>query len=323
MKVLNITPESIIEAGIAIQNGNLVAFPTETVYGLGADGLNPSAVAKIFEAKERPKFDPLILHISTFTDIKRLCLNVNEKAKKLIKEFWPGPLTVIMEKSSHVPDIVTSGLQTVAMRMQSHPAAQALINAAGTPIAAPSANLFGQLSSTTVEHVVEQLKNRIDIILHGGEVCSLGVESTVISFVEKEPMLLRHGALPIEEIENIIGKVKILKLNHQTPQSPGQLLSHYSPRTRLRILKKDIEPEVNNKKGFLAFTPPKEILSFEAVEVLTQTGDLREAATNLFSCLHRLDKAGLDIIYAEQVPEINIGNAIMDRLYKAEGIKNE
>ena len=216
-----------------------------------------------------------------------------------------------------------AGLPTVAVRMPSHPAAQALIKEAGTPIAAPSANLFGQLSPTKVEHVIEQLKSKIDIILHGGEVCSLGVESTIISFAEKEPILLRHGALPLEEIEKIIGKVNILKLNHQTPQCPGQMLSHYSPRTPLRILTNNIDPEVNDKKGLLAFTPPKETLSFDAVEILTKTGNLREAAANLFSCLHKLDKAGLDIIYAEPVPKINIGKAIMDRLYKAEGIKNE
>lgn len=318
MRILKATPQSIKEASIVIQKGGLVAFPTETVYGLGADALNPLAVARIFEVKNRPRFDPIIVHINTLLDIERLCLKMDERAKILMERFWPGPLTLVLPKSQVVPDIVTAGLSTVAVRMPSHPVALELIKEAGTPIAAPSANLFGHLSPTTAEHVKEQIGSKIDLILDGGK-CPVGVESTVISFSKKEAQLLRPGGLPLEDIEKIIGKVKIPKSIPKKPQSPGQLLHHYSPKTPLRLKTPETVFENGKKIGLLAFTPPKETSQYEIVEVLSQKGDLREAAVNLFSCLHKLDKAGLDIIYAEPVPEVGLGRAIMNRLRKAEG----
>ncbi|MBU4265966.1 MAG: threonylcarbamoyl-AMP synthase [Candidatus Altiarchaeales archaeon] len=314
--ILPATSEDIKRAADIIREGGLVAFPTETVYGLGADALNPHAVARVFEVKNRPHFDPMIVHINSLACIEQLCLKVDERARRLMERFWPGPLTLVLPKSQVVPDIVTAGLPTVAVRMPSHPVALELIKEAGTPIAAPSANLFGHLSPTSAEHVREQVGSKVDLILDGGK-CPVGVESTVISLTEKEALLLRPGGLSLEDTERVIGKVKIPKSNPKRPQSPGQLLRHYSPKTPLRLLTEEIVFENGKRIGFLAFTPPEETLSYEMVEVLSPRGDLREAAANLFSCLHRLDKAGLDIIYAEPVSEGGLGRAIMDRLCRA------
>lgn len=309
----------IKEAAKIIKSGGLVAFPTETVYGLGADAFNPHAVARIFEVKNRPRFDPIIVHIADFSETEWLWSYVDKRAEKLMKEFWPGPLTLALPKSDIVPDIVTAGLSTVAVRMPSHPVALNLIKEAGTPIAAPSANPFGYLSPTSAEHVREQLGGKVDLILDGGK-CPVGVESTVVSLAEEKPLLLRPGGLTLEDIENVIGKVEIAPPTSARPQSPGQLPRHYSPRTPVEILTgKDRSERKEGKVGLLAFTPPSQKGDYEVVEVLSSTGDLVEAAANLFSCLHRLDRAGLDVIYAEPVPEVGLGRAIMDRLRKAAG----
>jgi L-threonylcarbamoyladenylate synthase len=203
----NICFKKIGLAADLLKKGGLVAFPTETVYGLGANALNSHAVARIYEVKNRPRFDPVIVHISSLADIRQLCLSVDKRAKKLMERFWPGPLTLILPKSSMVPDIVTAGLPTVVVRMPSHPVVLELIKEADIPIAAPSANPFGYLSPTTAEHVKEQIGEKVDLILDGGK-CPIGVESTVIDLTESEPSLLRSGGLPLEEIEQVIGKVK-------------------------------------------------------------------------------------------------------------------
>ena len=325
MKVikLNAEAEDIKKIRIAsnvIKNGGIVAFPTETVYGLGADAYNPKAVARIFEVKNRPQFDPLIVHIADFSYVKKLSSLMDERIKKLTDTFWPGPLTLVVPKKKIVPDIVTAGLETVALRMPAHNVALELIRESKTPIAAPSANPFGYISPTTAEHVKEQLGQKVDLILDSGK-CPIGVESTVLDITSKKATLLRPGGLPLEEIEGVIGKIKLLKAEPQKPQSPGQLPYHYSPKTRVKLIEKNSRPEPKKSKraGLLAFTPPEDKSHFEVVEVLSKEGDFREAAANLFSCLHNLDVAGLDIIYAERVPEIGLGRAIMDRLYKASG----
>jgi L-threonylcarbamoyladenylate synthase len=226
---------------------------------------------------------------------------------------------LVLPKADAVPGIVTAGLPTVAIRMPAHPIALRLIEEADTPIAAPSANLFGFLSPTTAEHVRKQLDGKVDMILDGGK-CPVGVESTILDLTGQEPIVLRPGGLAIEDIEKAIGKVRIAVHTPERPQSPGQLPRHYSPRTPMIIL------EVNNvrvpsgkKVGLLAFKRSGNVLPYDVVEVLSPNGDLREAAANLFSCLHRLDRAGLDIIYAEPVPETGLGLAIMNRLRKAAG----
>jgi L-threonylcarbamoyladenylate synthase len=319
MKILkvnkdNISSKKIKLAAEFLRRGDLVAFPTETVYGLGANALNSYAVAKIFEVKNRPRFDPIIVHVSSFEEIKSLCERIDSRAQKLINRFWPGPLTLVLPKSSKVPPIVTAGLQTVAVRMPSHPVALELIKEADVPVAAPSANPFGYLSPTTAQHVKEQIGEKVDLILDGGK-CPIGVESTVID-LSNEPTLLRSGGLPVEEVEKVIGKIKILSSLPQRPRSPGQLPHHYSPHTPIEILEEGFKIK-GKKVGLLAFTPPKDRTPYKKIEVLSPTGDMREAAANFFYCLHRLDKAGLDLIIAEPVEEVGLGRAIMERLRRA------
>ncbi len=308
----------IQKASEIIRRGGLVAFPTETVYGLGADAFNLMAVARVFEVKQRPYFDPLIVHISETMEINRLVKEVPDGAKKLIEHFWPGPLTIVLFKRDEVPDIVTSGLPTVAVRMPRHPMTLEFIKLSETPIVGPSANPFGYISPTRAEHVREQLGDQIDFILDGGP-CEIGVESTIVSFIDEKPKLLRPGGIPLEEIEAIVGEIEIKNIDANKPLSPGMLPRHYAPRTPIIIglSEEEIEKYRGKKIGFLAFKRPANIFKFDYMEVLSEKGDLREAATNLFSALRRMDGMGLDIIFAEPFPEIGLGRAIMDRLRKA------
>lgn len=304
-------------AGI-IRRGGIVAFPTETVYGLGADAFNPMAVARIFEVKQRPSFDPLIVHVANRNQLDQLVTEIPSRALRLMERFWPGPLTVVLNKKEEVPEIVTAGLPSVAVRMPKHSMALALIEASGIPLAAPSANPFGYVSPTTAEHVQEQLGDRVDFILDGGP-CEVGVESTIISFVENEPRLLRPGGIPLEEIESVIGTVAIGAQNPERPSAPGMLPKHYAP--RIPILLEWSEEEVkrysDKKIGLLVFQQTRPSFHFSELEVLSEKGDLREAASNLFSAIRRLDRSGVDVIFAEPVPEVGLGRAIMDRLRRA------
>ncbi len=311
------TFEVILQAAQIIKNGGIVAFPTETVYGLGADAHHPLAVARVFEVKRRPFFDPLIVHIASPADLEKLAKDIPASARKLTEKLWPGPLTVVLSKEEHIPDIVTAGLPTVALRMPSHPMALSLIKESKCPIAAPSANPFGYLSPTTAEHVREQLGDQVDLILDGGP-CPVGVESTIISFSENKPRLLRPGGVSLEEIESIIGKVEISPIQDR-PVAPGMLPRHYAPRTPIVLdwAEKHLDSYKGKKVGFLAFQEPKNFLEFRHVEVLSKKGDFREAATNLFSAIRRLDALDLDLILAEGVPEVGLGRAIMDRLRRA------
>jgi len=310
--------EPIQQAAEIIKRGGIVAFPTETVYGLGADAFNPLAVARIFEVKRRPYFDPLIVHVASPADVKKLVKGIPSNAIKLIKSFWPGPLTVVLLKGEDFPDIVTAGLPTVAIRMPSHPMALSLIKESNCPIAAPSANPFGYLSPTTADHVREQLDDQVDLILDGGP-CPIGVESTIISFLEERPRLLRPGGVSLEEIESIIGKVEISPIENDIPSAPGMLPKHYAPRTPIVLDwdKKNLDLLEDKKIGFLAFQEPKRYLKFHSIEVLSKQGDIREAAANLFAAIRRLDAMDLDLILAEPISEIGLGRAIMDRLRRA------
>lgn len=316
VEILPVTDEAIRRAASLLREGKIVAFPTETVYGLGACALNPKVVVRIFEVKERPFFDPLIVHVATLEMAEELChISADPRALRLVERFWPGPLTLVLPKKSVVPDIVTAGLPTVGVRMPAHPVALALIREAQVPVAAPSANLFGRLSPTLALHVARQLGDRVDLILDGGK-CPIGVESTVLELGE-EPVLLRPGGIPLEDIERVIGKVRTSP-SRGIPRSPGQLPSHYAPRVPLRIVLQETPPP-GLRVGLLAFREVKHPEYFAKVEVLSSSGDLREAAANLFTCLHRLEEADLDLIFAEPVPEVGLGRAIMDRLRKAEG----
>lgn len=309
-------PDSIRFAAGVIRNGGLVAFPTETVYGLGCDALNPDAVARIFEAKQRPSFDPLIVHIATRASLNRLVETISLDDHRLMDAYWPGPLTLVMQKREQVPDLVTAGLPTVAVRMPSHPVARALIREAEVPIAAPSANPFGYVSPTCAQHVVDGLGDRIDLILDGGP-CPIGVESTIVSMVGTWPELLRPGSITLAEIREVMGPV-VRATAGRTVAAPGQLPRHYATRTPMTVL---AAPEVrpilhaHERAGLLAMsTPGHGDERFCAIDVLSASGDLREAARNLFAALRRLDALGLDRLYAVPCEDQGLGLAIMDRL---------
>jgi L-threonylcarbamoyladenylate synthase len=310
--------KAIYRAAEIIKGGGIVAFPTETVYGLGADAFNPLAVARVFEVKRRPYFDPLIVHVAHPSDVEELVKEIPSNAKKLVEKFWPGPLTVVLLKEEDIPDIVTAGLPTVAIRMPNHPMALSLIKESKCPIAAPSANPFGYLSPTTAEHVRDQLGDQVDLILDGGP-CPVGVESTIVSFLEGELRLLRPGGVSLEEIESIIGKVEISPIEKDRPSAPGMLPRHYAPRTPIVLDwdEKNLDLYKDKNIGLLAFQEPKNNLKFHRIEVLSKKGDIREAAANLFAAIRRLDALNLDLIVAETIPEIGLGRAIMDRLRRA------
>jgi L-threonylcarbamoyladenylate synthase len=307
----------ICKAASIIKNGGLVAFPTETVYGLGADALNSSAVAKIFAAKERPEFDPLIVHIHNKQQMYMLTESIHDKAHMLIDQLWPGPLTIVVPKKQIVPDLVTAGLPNVGIRMPNNPVALALIKESGTPIAAPSANKFGSVSPTCAEHVRSQLGNDIDFIIDGGS-CSVGIESTIISFTSEIPMLLRPGGIPIETIEKIVGPLAIPDSRSLTNASPGRALRHYATSAPVIL---DVSPVQFEglRKGLLSLYPPMPEIAahYAAVEILSPTGNLNEAACNLFAALRRLDNSNIDIIISATVPDHGLGLAINDRLKRA------
>lgn len=314
-------PGLLGEAATLLKQGGVVAFPTETVYGLGALVFNEKAIARIFEVKQRPRFDPLIVHVADVAQLGLLATRVPPEAAVLIAHFWPGPLTLILPKVSAVPDLVTSGLPTVAVRMPRHPLALELIRQAGMPIAAPSANLFGHTSPTTAHHVREGLGQQIDLVLDGGA-CSVGIESTILSFCDGDPVLLRPGGIPVEEIEALIGPVaKTPSPNQQKVSAPGMLSRHYAPRTRFQVVCGPATAclHAGERTGLLTLKKTSRAENFAATEFLSEQGNLREAAANLFGAMRRLDEQGLERIVAETVPDVGLGRAINDRLFRAAG----
>ncbi|MEX2672306.1 MAG: L-threonylcarbamoyladenylate synthase [Phycisphaeraceae bacterium] len=338
---LGIDEATLARAAETLRGGGLVAFPTETVYGLGANALAPTAVARIFEAKARPHFDPLIVHVAEVAEARRLTTHWPDIARALADAFWPGPMTLVLPKQSIVPDLVTAGLATVALRIPAHPVALALLRAAERPVAAPSANRFGGVSPTTAAHVQDELGKQVDMVLDGGA-CQTGVESTVISLVEAgPPRVLRLGGLAVERIEQVVGEVAIAKpqaagreAEQRGQQSPGMLERHYAPRTPLWLVERraNFPSEAHHesgqkfKVGMLIFgrsagdvksDPRNREYEIAAVESLSATGDVVEAAANLFAAMRRLDALGLDGIVAERVPDKGLGRAINDRLRRA------
>ncbi len=307
--------DSIQKAAQYIREGKLVAFPTETVYGLGANALNPFAVAKIFELKERPSFDPLIVHIAALNELDALIAEKDERIYSLAEKFWPGPLTLVLPKSRLVPDLVTSGMETVGIRMPSHPVALELIAAAQCPLAAPSANKFGRISPTTAAHVRKQLPE-VDFILDGGKT-TVGIESTIIRLTDKGFQLLRSGVITQEEIAEVLlfDDEGVLEKS----LAPGMLKSHYSPRKRMLVADEDLFGRIDlSNAGLISFSGKHES-AFRKVIRVSERNDLRDYAVNLFAAMHSLeDDPEIDLIVAEAVAETGIGKAIMDRLKKAE-----
>ncbi len=333
-KILEINPKRIDFAKIKIaaeeiKKGNLVAFPTETVYGLGADALNEKAVGKIFQAKGRPFNDPLIAHIADIKELYRLSKQVPPVALKLAKVFWPGALTLVLKKSELISDIVTAGLDTIAIRIPADKIALSLIREAKTPIVAPSANLFGRTSPTTAQHVADDLDGKIEMIIDGGKT-KVGVESTVLDITAKPIQVLRAGGISVEKLKEVIGQVKISKELEEGFRSPGMLNSHYSPQAKLILVEEKGESEVEEvrqlaseykAKGFKVGIMAKEenqnkYNGFE-VKVIGKGTELEICAANLFAILRSFDKEGFEIIIAEGLEEQGLGLAIMERLRKA------
>jgi L-threonylcarbamoyladenylate synthase len=302
-----------------LRKGEVVALPTETVYGLAADALNPIAVAKIFEAKGRPRFDPLIVHLPDKQWLERLAKIDNQsrsQIKKLITQFWPGALTLILDRQPIVPEIVTAGLDTVAVRMSSHPVFAEIVSAFGKPLAAPSANRFGRISPTTAHHVFDELSGRIPLIIDAGPTTH-GIESTIIALHANNIDVLRRGPITTEQLSEF-GRVRIVA-DGKKISAPGQLPTHYAPKTPLRLIDnaETFTPKQKQRVGLLAWNAfiPEE--RFAAARPLSGHQNLREAAANLFRCLRELDELDLDLIVAERVPAEGLGAAILDRLERA------
>jgi len=312
MPIVPATPEVIRDAAQALARGDIVAFPTETVYGLGANALDARAVAKVFAAKERPRFNPLIVHVPGLAEAETYAV-VNDMARILAEAFWPGPLSLVLAKrpACGIADLVSAGLDTIALRAPAHPVAQALLAEVKLPIAAPSANRSGRISPTTAAHVEAELGDRPAMILDGGP-CPLGIESTVVSVVGPKPALLRPGALPREAIELVLGVPLATAKANERGASPGQLATHYAPNTKLRLGATSVRPD----EALLAFgrdVPQGGRLTIN----LSASGNLEEAAAKLFAALRELDQAGARTIAVMPIPAQGLGEAINDRLQRA------
>jgi L-threonylcarbamoyladenylate synthase len=316
LRVLDDSSESLDRAAGVLRGGGVVAFPTETVYGLGANAFDADAVARVFEIKRRPRFDPLIVHVLDEVMLGRVILGLSVLGVNLAAEFWPGPLTLVVSKRRQVPDLVTSGLTTVAVRMPSHSVARALLERVQFPLAAPSANPFGYLSPTRAEHVAAALGDGVDLIINGGP-SEHGLESTIIQ-LDPDVAVLRLGAIPLAALEAVTGPLEIRQpdAGRELPRAPGSLPHHYAPRTPLRIVDFDEVPsEQRTAAGALAYREPP--FGYRTARVLSPSGDLRQAATRFFELLHELDAAEVDRIDAEHLPERGLGAAMMDRLRRA------
>ena len=314
MKRVSPTPEALDRAAALLRSGGIVAIPTETVYGVAANAFDARAVARIFEVKGRPAFDPLIVHVGDANMLAQVAAETPPLAQKLIEHFWPGPLTLVLPKAAALPELVTSGLPTVAVRMPAHPVARRLLERAGVPLAAPSANAFGRLSPTRAEHVERQLGAGLDLIVDAGP-AQHGIESTIVALVG-EPRILRAGAIPNEEIASVIGAIKFESSAAGAPLAPGQLPRHYAPRTLIRIVESPAPAAERAGAGFVGLSRLEP--GYAQVRLLSERGDLREAAARLFAVLHELDELGLERIDVEPVAERGLGVAIMDRLRRAE-----
>lgn len=325
-KILKTTTEDIREAAAVIAGGGIVAFPTETVYGLGADALNGEAVAKVYAAKGRPSDNPMIVHISSKDDLMRLTPAVTEDVQKLADAFWPGPMTMIVDRRSVVPDVTTGGLNTVGVRMPSAPEALELIRRSGCPIAAPSANLSGRPSPTCSQHVIDDLNGRVDAIVCGGE-CRVGIESTVIDMTGEVPMILRPGIITAEDFERILQKTVLMDpaLNQRPqdgasealkPKAPGMKYKHYAPKAEMIVYEGDPETV---RGAIAAEKAVREARGQQVCVLLFADGDQKSAAHQLFARLRQADKEGADVILASALSEQGVGFSVMNRMLKSAG----
>ena len=297
----------------------VVAIPTETVYGLAGNIYSEKAIRKIFEVKQRPLFNPLIVHIPSIDHLEKIVREFPVKAQKLAEAFWPGSLTLILPKRLNIPEIVTGGKDTVGVRIPNHPVTLSLLKQLSFPLAAPSANPYNRISPTSSDHVKAYFENTLSMVLEGGE-CKNGIESTIIGFENNEAILYRLGGISVEDIEKIIGKIQIRNKSDTTPNAPGMLAKHYAPKTKMFLLDdldKFIENNKSKKIGILKFKENLNTASVEHIEILSKSGDLKEAASKLYSTLHKLDSLNLDLIVAERFPDVGLGKSINDRLERA------
>lgn len=302
-----------------LESGDVVAVPTETVYGLAANAFDAAAVQKIFQIKGRPLFNPLIVHIKSITYLDTVAQNIPEIAYHLAAIFWPGPLTLVLEKKACIPDVVTANKNTVGVRVPSHPLILELLTALDFPLAAPSANPFGYISPTKASHVNDQLGPKIPYVLDGGN-CERGIESTIIGFQNNKAILYRVGAISKETIENEIGKIDEKTTSKASPEAPGMLSKHYSPKTKFIVtenIQSEIDKNSSTKIGLLLLRFNEKWNAYPQ-KILSETGDMFEAAQNLYAKMHELDQMQLDCIIAEQMPNNNLGYSINDRLFRAQ-----
>jgi L-threonylcarbamoyladenylate synthase len=309
------TGKDINKARLLLESGKLVAIPTETVYGLAGNALDKNAVAEIFQVKNRPTFDPLIIHVPDIASLENYIADIPGEARILADAFWPGPLTLILKKKSLIPDLVSAGLDTVGVRCPNHHLTRSLLQELDFPLAAPSANPFGYVSPTSATHVNDQLGNLIPYILDGGT-CEIGIESTIVGFDSGQPIVYRMGGISIEAIEKITGPLMVRSHSSSNPVAPGQLKNHYAPKTKVLIgniedLLKEHHAETSGVLSFRQhYTANNQI-------ILSPAGSVAEAAHNLFSALRRFDQMGVKVVLAELVPDTGIGRAINDRLRRA------
>lgn len=306
----------IEEAARALAAGGLVAIPTETVYGLAGNALDEAAALRIFEVKRRPAYDPLIVHVSSLSRALTFVKKTPLQAVALAEAFWPGPLTLLLPRKPMVPDVVTAGNKLVGLRVPDHPLTLELLRRVNFPLAAPSANPFGYISPTTPEHVAAQLGGEIDYILDGGP-CRVGLESTIVGFPDGKPTVYRVGGLPVEAIEALVGKTKVQINASSNPQAPGALKSHYAPKTPFFTGAEERAAYAPERTGRLVFERPDPAFPEANQFVLSEKGDLEEAARNLYAAMRLLDERGFDAIFADWLPKEGPGAAINDRLRRA------
>jgi L-threonylcarbamoyladenylate synthase len=303
----------------ALKQNEVIAIPTETVYGLAGNAFNEEAIKKIYSLKNRPYHNPLIVHIKSADYMSRIVTNVPAKAKQLAIHFWPGPLTLVLKKQPLIPNIVTAGKDTVAIRVPNHPLTLELLNKLDFPLAAPSANPFGSISPTTAQHVENYFKHTLKLILDGGN-CERGIESTIIGFKNDEPILYRLGSLSIEQIELVIGPIQIKTKNEKSPEAPGMLSKHYAPKTPTYLTNNVVElckTFAGKKIGVLLFKNKIFNANISHQEILSPSGNLNEAAARLYASMHTLDQKKLDVIIAEKLPDRDLGKSLNDRLERA------
>lgn len=316
---MSLISNSIKKAVAFLDQDQVIGIPTETVYGLAGNIHSPEAIHRIFSIKQRPLFNPLIIHIKSVDDLDEIARDIPEKALMLAAAFWPGPLTLVLKKQASILDLVTGGKDTVAVRVPNHPLILELLGQLNYPLAAPSANPFGCISPTEAAHVANYFKEVLPMVLDGG-VCNRGIESTIIGFENEEPVLYRHGSLATEDIEAIVGPLKIITNNNTAPVAPGMLSRHYAPLTNT-VLSTNIPDMLKTisdlKIGVLVFQNEINDPKIVRQEVLSPAGSLVEAASQLYAALHRLDKGNYDLIIVERFPDVGLGKTINDRLQRA------